>query len=110
MVAAGVAAVLLVWGVIKGQRRALMGQAAHTVFGALQVHAAGYARASDLLPVRPALQGVAAWRARVLAVPGVAAVSGRLVFGAVVAAPEERGGASTGVRVTAFDEADERAV
>lgn len=106
MVAAGVTAVLLVWGVITGQRRALMGQAAETVFGALQVHAAGYARASDVLPVRPSLQGVEQWRAKVLAVPGMRAVSARLVFGAELSAAE----ASTNVLVSAFDEADERAV
>lgn len=110
MVAAGVTAVLLVWGVISGQRRALMGQAAETVYGALQVHAAGYAVASDVLPVRPALDGVAEWRARVLAVPGVRAASARLKFGAVVSAPDERGGGSTSIFVTAFEEADERAV
>ena len=106
LVAAGVTAVLLVWGVISGQRRALMGQAAETVYGALQVHAAGYATASDLLPVRPVLDGAAAWRAKVLAVPGVRAASARLKFGAVVSADD----ASTSIAVTAFDEADERAV
>src|SRR5258705_10404435 len=99
MVAAGVTAVLLVWGVIGGQRRALMGQAAETVFGALQVHAAGHARASDVLPVRPVLEGVDAWRAKVLAVPGVRAVSARLVF----AGAGSEGDPSTSVIVTAFD-------
>lgn len=106
MVAAGVTAVLLVWGVISGQRRALMGQAAETLFGALQVHAAGYAKASDVLPVRPALEDAAAWRRKVLEVPGVRAASARVKFGAVVSADEE----STTLSVTAFDEADERAV
>jgi putative ABC transport system permease protein len=110
LVAAGVTAVLLVWGVIAGQRRALMGEAAETMFGALQVHAAGYARASDLLPVRPALDDAQSWRAKVLAVPGVRAASARLRFGAIVSAPDERGGGSTTLAVTAFDEADERAV
>ena len=66
LVAAGVTAVLLVWGVIAGQRRALMGQAAETVFGALQVHAKGYAKASDVLPVRPALDDAEAWRNKAL--------------------------------------------
>lgn len=110
MVAAGVTAVLLVWGVISGQRRALMGQAADTVFGALQVHAAGYAKASDVLPVRPALEDAAAWKQKALAVKGVRAASARLKFGAIVSAPDERGGASTSIWVLAFEEADERAV
>lgn len=110
LVAAGVTAVLLVWGVIAGQRRALMGQAAETVFGALQVHAKGYAKASDVLPVRPALDDAEAWRKKALAVPGVRAASARLKFGAVLSAPDERGGASATVIVTAFDEADERSV
>lgn len=110
LVAAGVTAVLLVWGVIAGQRRALMGQAAETVFGALQVHAKGYAKASDVLPVRPALDDAEAWRAKALAVPGVRAGSARLRFGAVLSAPDDRGGATATLTVTAFDEAQERAV
>lgn len=110
MVAAGCTAVLLVWGVISGQRRALMGQAADTLFGALQVHAKGYAKASDVLPVRPALDDVSKWKSRLRTVPGVRAVSARLKFGGLISAPDELGGASTTVSVTAFDEADERAV
>ncbi|MBL8951948.1 MAG: ABC transporter permease [Myxococcaceae bacterium] len=110
LVAAGVTAVLLVWGVIAGQRRALMGQAAETVFGGLQVHAKGYAQASDVLPVRPALDDAEGWRQKALAVPGVRAASARLKLGAMLSAPDARGGASATVTVVAFDEAQERAV
>ncbi len=110
VVAVGTAAVLVVWGVVTGQRRALVGQAVSGAFGALQVHAPGYRQARDMLPVKPSLRGVDAWSAEISAVPGVAAVSPRWVFGALISEPDERGGASTSISVVAFEEARERAV
>lgn len=107
MVATACASALTVWSIVTAQRRALGNEAAQTLYGAIQVFPQGHRQASELLPLRPNLTGLAALRQRIEAVPGVRAVSARLVFGAMVSNAGEGEGRSASVAVTAFDPARE---
>ncbi len=80
----GVAAVLVLRGIIQGFMGLMVDDVVKGRTGALQVHPAGYLDNIDALPLEPSFPYDEALLARVRAVPGVTAVTGRIQFSGLV--------------------------
>lgn len=78
--ALGVVALMLTMGVAGGFVHYLTGHLVRAKLGAVQVHRAGYLAAAQSSPLDRAMADTPQLRARLRAVPGVAAVAGRLYF------------------------------
>jgi putative ABC transport system permease protein len=89
----GVTAVLVARGITDGFLRLMVEDVVLGRTGALQIHPAGYLASVEALPLEPSLPYDEALLSRIQAVPGVAGVSGRLVFSGLV---------SNGVSQTTF--------
>ncbi len=82
--ALGVVALLMIAGVSTGFLRWMVETAVLGKVGAIQVHRAGYAKAANATPLSLAFDDTPELRARLSGVPGVTAVSGRIVFSGLV--------------------------
>ena len=80
----GVTAVLVLRGFIQGFMGLMVDDVVKGRTGALQVHQAGYLENIDALPLEPSFPYDEALLARVRAVPGVTAVTGRIQFSGLV--------------------------
>jgi putative ABC transport system permease protein len=78
--ALGVVALMLTMGVARGFVHYITHHFVRAKVGAVQVHRAGYLAAATASPLDRAMRDDAAMRARLLGIPGVNAVSGRLSF------------------------------
>ena len=85
--ALGVVALLLIAGLSTGFVHWMIENAVLAKLGAIQVHKAGYAKAAVATPLALAFDDAPALRARISSVPGVAAVSGRILFSGLVGSP-----------------------
>lgn len=85
--ALGVVALLMIAGVSTGFVRWMVEHAVLGKIGAMQVHRAGYAKSAQATPLSLAFADTAELRAKLAAVPGVTAVSGRIVFSGLVGSP-----------------------
>lgn len=79
-IAVGVAALVFARGWVDGVTQAIRAYATDSRLGAIQVHAAGYAKVTDLLPVNLHLPRPAALIDHIRRTPGVAAVTQRIHF------------------------------
>lgn len=98
-IAMGVTALVFARGWVDGVTQAIRGYATDSRLGALQVHPAGYAKVTDLLPVNLHLSQPAALIDHVRSTPGVAAVTERIHF----AGSLSNGDQDTLVLATAID-------
>jgi putative ABC transport system permease protein len=78
--ALGVVALMLTMGIARGFVHYITHHFVRQKVGGVQVHKAGYLAAAQASPLDRVMADDAAFRARLLAVPGVTAVSGRLIF------------------------------
>ncbi|MBE2249390.1 MAG: ABC transporter permease [Myxococcus sp.] len=120
---AGVGAMVAIKGFIGGQQRQILDNQMRGTLGALQVHKKGYVENVLGSPLTLDFADTPALRARIAAVPGVAAVSPRIEFGAQVSTPDKKPapadgsdlpeadqGSASFLMMTAFDPALERHV
>ncbi|MFL5349258.1 MAG: ABC transporter permease [Hyalangium sp.] len=80
----GVTAVLVTRGIMDGFLRMVVDDVVQGRTGALQIHPAGYMASIEALPLEPSLPYDEALLSRIQAVPGVAGVSGHLIFSGLV--------------------------
>lgn len=119
----GVGAMVGVRGFINGFRGMMVENQQRGIHGAVQVHQKGYLANVQASPLTMDMEDTPALRARIAAVPGVAAVSGRIDFGSMLSTPDKKPapadgselpeddkGTATFMMVTAFDPALEQAV
>ncbi|MBS1150575.1 MAG: hypothetical protein H6Q89_2273 [Myxococcaceae bacterium] len=85
--ALGVTALLLVAGLSTGFLTWLIETSVLAKVGAIQVHRIGYAKSAMATPLSLAFADAPQLRAKILSVPGVTAVSGRLLFSGLVGSP-----------------------
>lgn len=111
VLALGVLTLVLTRGMMNGVQRVNRSMLVDATFGALQVHRAGYFEVLDASPLTLDFDDSPELRARVLAVPGVRALSPRIHFAGVLSLPDEGDapGAFTHLMLTAVDPALERA-
>lgn len=83
----GVVALLLIAGISTGFIRWMVDNAVLSKIGAIQVHRAGYAKSALATPLALAFDDTPELRAKLSAVPGVSAVSGRILFSGLVGSP-----------------------
>lgn len=83
----GVVALLLIAGISTGFIRWMIDNAVLSKIGAIQIHRAGYAKSALATPLALAFEDTPALRGRIAAVPGVSAVSGRILFSGLVGSP-----------------------
>jgi len=98
-IAMGVAALVFARGWVDGVTQAIRAYATDSRLGALQIHPAGYAKVTDLLPVNLHLSQPAALIDHVRGTPGVAAVTQRIHFAGSLSNGEQ----DTLVLATAID-------
>ncbi len=84
----GVAAMVALRGFLVGQRAAILENQMLGNLGALQVHRAGYVENVLGSPLTMDMEDTPALRQRIAAVPGIAAVSPRIEFGAQLSTPD----------------------
>jgi putative ABC transport system permease protein len=102
----GILMTLLLGALIHGMHRYLIDDTVKARVGALQVHRAGYFALRDRQPLKLDLEAGGALEAALLRVPGVAAVSPRLVFSGMLS----NGGAATVFMAQGVDPERERQV
>lgn len=88
--ALGLAAVIILRGVVGGIQQLNTSMFVDGSIGALQIHRVGYTDAAELLPLSLDFEDSPELRAKVLAVPGVKALAPRIYFGAALAPPGDR--------------------
>lgn len=108
----GVAAMVTARGFINAQHRMMREDTVEGQLGAIQVHRRGYLSAVQRSPLQLAFEDTAGLRERLRAVEGVTAVAPRIVFGAMLAPPEQSPAAQAAayLTVTAVDPGAEPAV
>ncbi len=88
--ALGIAAVILLRGVLGGIQQLNVSIFVDGSIGALQVHRAGYVDSAELMPLTLDFEDTPQLRQKLLALPGVRAISPRIYFGAALAPPGDR--------------------
>lgn len=111
VLALGALTLVVTRGMMNGIQRVNRSMLVDATFGALQVHRAGYFEVLDASPLSLDFEDTPELRARVLAVPGVRALSPRIHFAGMLSLPDEGDapGAFTHLLLTAVDPALERA-
>lgn len=83
--ALGVTSLLLIAGLSTGFVRWLIENSVLAKVGAIQIHRVGYSKAAVATPLELAFDDTPALRTKLVGVPGVTGVSGRIVFSGLVA-------------------------
>lgn len=111
VLAFGVLALVTMRAVMDGVQTVNTSMMVDATYGALQVHKKGYFEVLDSSPLNLDFEDSEALRAKILAVPGVVALSPRIHFAAMLSLPDEgeAPGAFTHLLLTAIDPALERA-
>jgi putative ABC transport system permease protein len=84
----GIAAMIFFRGFMLGWRAMMIDATVNGTTGALQIHRTGYLEDMQALPLRLDLEDTPALREKIRAVEGVAALSPRIVFGAMFSTPD----------------------
>lgn len=110
VLALGVLALVTMRGMMNGIQSVNRSMFVDATYGALQVHKAGYFERIDASPLALDFEDTEALRARILAVPGVTALSPRIHFAGMLSLPDEgeTPGQVTHLMLTAVDPGLER--
>lgn len=88
--ALGIAAVIILRGVVGGIQQLNVSMFVDGSIGALQVHRTGYTDAAELMPLSLDFEDTPQLREKLLGVPGVKGIAPRIYFGAALAPPGDR--------------------
>ena len=88
--ALGIAAVIILRGIVGGIQQLNVSIFVDGSIGALQVHRTGYTDAAEMMPLSMDFEDTPALREKLLAVKGVKAIAPRIYFGAALAPPGDR--------------------